>query len=195
LLLGPQTPLLFMGQEFGTSKPFHYFADHEPELAKLVGTGRREFMSQFPGHESLHEPAEEITFLQCKLDWDEVEQNVDVVQLHRDLIRLRRDDPVFSRQDRSAIEGSVIGPEALLLRWMDAGGDDRLALFNLGRDIELHPIAEPLLALPTGRQWEVLWSSEEPRYGGLGMHEFDGRVWRIPGHAAVVFRASAVLVT
>ena len=33
LLLGPQTPMLFMGQEFAASSPFLYFADHEPELA------------------------------------------------------------------------------------------------------------------------------------------------------------------
>ncbi len=48
LLLGPQTPMLFMGQEFAASNPFLYFADHEPELAKLVCQGRCTFMSQFP---------------------------------------------------------------------------------------------------------------------------------------------------
>src|SRR5690606_37332303 len=40
LLLGPWTPLLFMGQEFAASSPFCYFADHEPELARLVQKGR-----------------------------------------------------------------------------------------------------------------------------------------------------------
>ena len=33
LLLGPWTPLLFQGQEFGASSPFLYFADHGPDLA------------------------------------------------------------------------------------------------------------------------------------------------------------------
>src|SRR5262249_26126357 len=72
LLLSPQTPMLFMGEEFAASNPFHYFAHHEPELAELVCRGRREFMSQFPrlksfeGDCELPVPDEESTFLQCK---------------------------------------------------------------------------------------------------------------------------------
>ena len=48
LLLQPQTPMLFQGQEFGARSPFLYFADHKPELAKLVRDGRLEFLAQFP---------------------------------------------------------------------------------------------------------------------------------------------------
>jgi maltooligosyltrehalose trehalohydrolase len=199
LLLAPQTPMLFMGQEFSASNPFYFFADHDPELAKLVSAGRRAFMSQFPRLESfqdefeLADPAEESTFRECKLDWNEVDRHVHIVQLHRDLIRLRQEDAVFSRQDRGAVEGSVIGPEAFLLRWFGEAYDDRLAFFNLGRDIAWYPVAEPLLAPPSGRQWTILWSSEEPYYGGLGTPSFDGKTWRIPGHAAVVFRAETIL--
>jgi maltooligosyltrehalose trehalohydrolase len=155
-------------------------------------------MSQFPRLQSfeddgeLPEPADESTFVQCKLNWDEIETNGDVLRLHRDLIRLRRDDPVFSRQDRHAIEGSVIGPEALLLRWFDDGGDDRLLTLDLGRDIEWYPLAEPLLAPPPGRQWMLLWSSEEPCYGGLGTRAFDWKRWHVAGHAALVFRAEPI---
>ncbi len=194
LLLGPQTPMLFMGQEFAASNPFYYFAHHEPELAELVCRGRREFMSQFPRLESfqgeweLANPADESSFLQCKLNWDEYEQNTAMLGLHRDLLRLRREDRVISRQDRDAIEGAVIGPEAFLLRWFGAADGDRLALFNLGRDLDWYPIAEPLLAPPLGKQWSLLWSSEEPFYGGLGTPNFNGKDWRVPGHAAVVFR-------
>jgi maltooligosyltrehalose trehalohydrolase len=195
LLLAPQTPMLFMGEEFAASSPFYYFAHHEPELAKLVCSGRREFMSQFPRLESFHgecelpDPADESAFLQCKLDWAELERNTEVLQLHRDLIRLRREDPVFARQDRKAVEGSVIGAEAFLLRWFDDAGDDRLLFINLGRDLDWYPIAEPLLAPATHRKWSMLWSSEEPAYGGVGTPPFDGKSWPVPGHSAVVFRA------
>jgi maltooligosyltrehalose trehalohydrolase len=198
LLLGPQTPMLFMGEEFAASNPFYYFADHEPELAKLVTSGRREFMSQFPRLESfrddndLPDPSEERTFLDCKINWDELQRNGDVLRLHRDLIKLRREDPIFSRQDRSAIEGSVIGPEAFLLRWFDEEGDDRLLFINLGRDYIMYPIAEPLLAPPAGRQWALLWSSDEPRYGGMGTPTFDNKSWPVLGHAAIVFRAEPI---
>jgi maltooligosyltrehalose trehalohydrolase len=195
LLLGPQTPLLFMGQEFGASSPFVYFADHEPELAALVCQGRRDFMCQFPrvaafdSGSPLPEPADPSTFEACKLDWKEAERNVEWIQLHRDLIAMRREDVIFSRQDQRAIEGAVAGPEAFVLRWFDDAGDDRLMLFNLGRDLEFQPPSEPLLAPPPDRSWIVLWSSEDPRYGGMGTPAFDEKAWRIPGAAAIVFRA------
>lgn len=198
LLLGPQTPLLFMGQEFGASAPFFYFADHKPELAELVRAGRMEFLSQFPrlnsldGDVGLPDPADEGTFVQSKLNWDECDLSSPTMQLHRDLLRLRREDAVFARQDRSAIEGAVIGPEAFLLRWCDEAGDDRLVLFNLGRDFDWYPVAEPLVAPPANRHWELLWSSDDPRYGGPGTAKFDNKNWPVPGHAAVVFRATTI---
>src|SRR4029077_7133357 len=49
LLLGPATPMLFQGQEFGASTPFLFFADHGPELSRLVAEGRKKFLSQFSG--------------------------------------------------------------------------------------------------------------------------------------------------
>ena len=47
LLLGPSTPMLFQGQEFAATTPFNYFADHNPELSRLVNAGRLEFYKQF----------------------------------------------------------------------------------------------------------------------------------------------------
>ena len=47
MLLGPGTPMLFQGQEFAASSPFHYFADHEKGLAGKVRQGRDEFLQQF----------------------------------------------------------------------------------------------------------------------------------------------------
>jgi maltooligosyltrehalose trehalohydrolase len=195
LLLGPQTPMLFMGQEFGASNPFLYFADHEPELAELVRRGRREFLSQFSRVEDfdriapLPDPEDAGTFSACKLNWEEREQHIQMMDLHRDLIRLRREDGVFSRQDSSLIEGAVAGPEALLLRWYDDANGDRLMAINLGRDIDFFPLCEPLLAPPPERHWEILWSSEDPGYGGMGTPTLDEQAWRIPGHAAVVYQA------
>ncbi len=198
LLLGPQTPLLFMGQEFAASSPFYFFADHEPELAVLVRKGRHEFLSEFRRIHAYHagrrvpDPADPATFRACKLIWEECERNQDDMRLYRDLLDLRRNDPVFSQQDKSAIEGAVIGPEAFLLRWFDDDNEDRLAAFNLGRDIDFNGIAEPLVATPPDRRWDVLWSSEEPDYGGTGTPAFDDKNWHLPGHTAVVFRTKPV---
>ena len=106
--------------------------------------------------------------------------------MHRDLLRLRREDEVFSRQQPRGLDGAVLGPEAFVLRFFGDGGDDRLLLVNFGRDLNLNPAPEPLLAPPEGRLWKVLWSSEDCRYGGSGTPPLETKLnWLIPGHAAV----------
>ncbi|MBY3753684.1 malto-oligosyltrehalose trehalohydrolase [Azospirillum formosense] len=197
-LLGPGTPMLFQGQEFAASAPFHYFADHEPDLAAKVETGRAEFLSQFPSLASpamrahLTRPQDEETFRRCTLDHAERETHAEVWALHRDLLRLRREDPVFHAQGDGGLDGAVLGQEAFVLRFYGEGGDDRLLLVNLGRDLRLDILPEPLLAPPVGRDWTPLWSSEDPRYGGCGIapvESSDGG-WRLPGHAAAVLAAT-----
>jgi maltooligosyltrehalose trehalohydrolase len=188
--------MLFMGQEFGASSPFFYFVDHEPELAAMVRRGRQEFMEQFPRVMGFHsvsplpDPADPNMFEVSKLDWNESERNQELIAMHRDLIALRKEDATFSHQDQRMIEGSVAGPEAFILRWFDEAGEDRLGLFNLGRDLEFYPLSEPLLAPPPNRCWNILWSSEDPRYGGMGTPPFDEKAWRFPGSAAVIFKAT-----
>src|SRR5690606_24906397 len=136
LLLAPSTPMLFQGQEFAASAPFLYFARHEEELDAMVRKGRHEFLAQFPniastdGGKLLASPADEETFRLCKLDHAERERNAHVLALHRELLRVRREDPVFSRQDATRMHGAVLGPEAFLLRFFGEDGDDRLVVVN-----------------------------------------------------------------
>jgi maltooligosyltrehalose trehalohydrolase len=197
LLLGPGTPMLFQGQEFAASSPFHYFADHQGDLGRSVRDGRREFLSQFPALGApetaavLPDPRDRQTFERSKLDLGERVRHAGMYTMHRDLIALRRLDPVFRSGGTRAIDGAVLGPEALVLRFFAQEGDqDRLLLLNLGRDLPLAPAPEPLLAPPSGRRWEVVWSSEAPAYGGLGTAVWtDEGDWHISGHAAVVLAA------
>ncbi|MGE5620521.1 MAG: malto-oligosyltrehalose trehalohydrolase [Sphingomonadaceae bacterium] len=192
-LLAPGTPMLFQGQEFAASSPFLYFADHPPELAELVRRGRAAFVAQFPSvadpaiQDRLARPDDPLTFERSKVDLSERVRHAEAYALHRDLLRLRREDPVFRDQGAGGVDGAVLGPEAFVLRFFGADGDDRLLLINFGRDLDLDPAPEPLLAPPEGADWGVLWSSEDPRYGGLGTvpPTTDG-AWRIPGHAATV---------
>ena len=105
-------------------------------------------------------------------------------------LRLRREDPVFNSQTKiGTIDGAVLGPESLVLRFFGDQGNDRLLLLNLGRDIDCGPVPEPLLAPPEGMRWETLWSSEEPEYGGNGTDPPEKETgWRVPGQSAVVLR-------
>jgi maltooligosyltrehalose trehalohydrolase len=192
LLLGPGTPMLFQGQEFAASSPFFFFADHTGELTKLVREGRIQFLAQFPSLAQVNmrphfaDPGDPATFERCKLDFTEREKHAPIYRLHKDLLRLRREDGVFGAQ-RARVEGAVLAEEAFVLRFFGAqAGGDRLLLVNLGADLNLASAPEPLLAPPEGKLWELLLSTEDPLYGGSGTPPLDGPDnWRIPGHAAV----------
>jgi maltooligosyltrehalose trehalohydrolase len=197
LLLAPGTPLLFQGQEFAASTPFLYFADHDQALSKLVAEGRWQFLRNFEGLAGANDgtcPPElcgQQAFERSKLDLSERQQHAEAYSLHRDLLRLRREDPVFALQRGDRVHGAVIGPEAFLLRYFGDEGDNRLLVVNLGPDFAWTPVTEPLAAPPDGADWRILWSSEDLRYGGGGGGVLDTHQWRVAGHAAVALEATA----
>lgn len=195
MLLAPGTPMLFQGQEFAASRPFLYFADHDKELNKQIRQGRAEFLAQFPSlatpemQEGFADPGDPATFERCKLDHSEREAHREIYDLHRDLLKLRHEEPVFRAQKRQGLDGAVLSSDAFVVRFFSDDGDDRLLLVNLGIDLHFDPAPEPLLAPPAESEWTILWSSENPKYGGIGMPPVDTEQnWRIPGHAAVVLK-------
>jgi maltooligosyltrehalose trehalohydrolase len=193
LLLGPNTPMLFQGQEFAATAPFLYFADHKPELAALVAKGRAEFLEQFPSIASedvasiMPDPEAQDTFLRCKLDFTDRERNADVLKLHSDLLRLRKTDALLGKAPRGTFDGAVLGTTALVLRFFGRNQDDRLLAVNLGPQLHLDPAPEPLLAPPLGMIWGLQWSSEDPAYGGGGTPGIDTEEnWSLPAESAVL---------
>jgi len=195
ILLAPGTPMLFQGQEFAASAPFLFFADMKPDLAAEVRKGRRKFLAQFRSlalpvmWPCFAPPDDPKSFEICKLDPSERDRNREIASLHRDLIRLRRSEEAFRRQEWGAVEGAVLSHDAFVLRFFTGSGDDRLLVVNFGPDLHLSPAPEPLLAPPSGQEWDVLWSSEDSAYGGCGTPEVDTvDNWRIPGQAAVALR-------
>jgi maltooligosyltrehalose trehalohydrolase len=191
LLLAPGTPMLFQGQEFGSSKPFLFFADHNDELRRLVSEGRLQFLAQFPSlaqpemRQCHLDPGDPSTFERCKLDFSEREKHAPIYQLHKDLLRLRRDDSVFRM--RPAVEGAVLGDQAFVMRFFGGNAGERLLLVNLGPDLLLDISPEPLLAPPQNRLWSLFWTSEDFKYGGCGSPQPDGPDgWRLPAESAIV---------
>ena len=193
LLLGPGTPLLFMGQEFCASSPFVFFADHKPELAKLVYQGRLEFVRQFTSlatpesQARIPDPAAWQSFETCKLKLTERDEHKPIYQLHRDLLKLRHDDAVFRAQGAHGFDGAVLAQKIFILRFFGSEEEgDRLLVINLGIDYVYDPAPEPLLAPPDKSQWQIVWSSESPVYGGRGTTPLGMQNWKIPGYAAIV---------
>jgi len=197
LLLAPGIPLLFQGQEFSASSRFLYFADHHGELAKQIADGRRAFLAQFASLASadmqgrLADPADPETFRRCVLDHRERERNREAYALHRDLLALRRNEPVFGCAEYR-VDGVALGDDAWLLRYFAEDGLDRLLIVNLGRDQMFDPAADPLFAPVLGQNWRLHWSSEAPRYGGGGILDpLSDEIWRLPGRAALLLAPGA----
>lgn len=194
-LLGPATPMLFQGQEFASSAPFLYFADHKPELNQSIRTGRREFLAQFPSLTdpelvaALPSPVEAETFERCKLDLRERERNQSAYALHRDLLAIRKNDPVMRRVGTARPDGAVLSASAFVLRFRGGADGDRVLIVNLGCDLDLLPIPEPLLAPPAHCEWVLQWSSASVRYGGQGRAPLPDDHLHVPGDTAILLRS------
>ena len=172
LLLAPETPLLFMGQEFRASASFMYFTDHEPDLGRQVTEGRRQEFKGFHAfrdprlRDSIPDPQAEETFLRSKLDLRHRRTHAGVYRLYRDLLRLRRTDPVLARQDRHRLRIAEIGAQTLVVhRW--SGEDHRLLVANFGPSLGIDPADPALGDLPVPKA-NLLLSTAQRRYGGGG---------------------------
>lgn len=193
LLFAPETPLIFMGQEFAASTPFLYFTDHPDELGRLVTEGRRNEFAGFGAfqHEDLREtipdPQAESTFSGSKLRLEERSRHAGIHRLYRDLLHQRLDDPVLRHNDRATTHAQAIAADLLAVhRWWD--GAHRLLLANIGADrvMDLGAIA----GLPA-LDWTVALSTSDERYDGCGDPvTIDGRQVVIPARTAVILAAA-----
>src|SRR5437667_490967 len=155
LLLGPWTPWLFQGEEFGASSPFLFFADvGDAAVRDAIRKGRAELLAPFLSLteeetlSSLPAPDNPEAFSRCKLDFSEREKNRHIYDLHTDLLKLRRYDSRFRQQSRGGIDGGVLGHASFVLRYFSEINDDRLLLVNFGGRVILHPASELLRAPP-----------------------------------------------
>ena len=196
LLLGPWTPLMFQGQEFGAPSPFMFFADvGDASVRDATRRGRAEWLAPFlsvtkeEAWKSLPPPDDPHVFARCKLDFKEREKNQAIYDLHVDLLKLRREDSRFREQVAGEVDGAVLGPASFVLRYFYKENDDRLLIVNFGKSQLLEPVTEPLLASPLDCSWETLWTSESPRYGGEGSTAVASRErWVLPAESAVALR-------
>jgi len=126
VLLAPQPPMLFMGEEWAASAPFLFFCDLEPGLATRVRAGRVRELAHFTGQSraelaraGMPDPAAESTFLASQLLWSELDapQHREVFDQHRQLLAIRRREiiPRIPRI-RSAVSSSAPGG-AFSVRW------------------------------------------------------------------------------
>ena len=170
-ILGPFTPMLFMGEEWGATTPWQFFTSHpEPELGTATAKGRiAEFEKMGWDPDSVPDPQDPATFARSKLDWNELAEpaHARLFSLYRELIALRRElpgltDPAF---------GSVSCEFDDAAKWfrMDRPGVSVVINFSTG------PLQVPA---PAG---QVLLATS-------GKPEVSSGSVTLPAHSAVVLR-------
>jgi len=143
LLLNPQVPLVFMGEEFGETNPFLFFTDFHGDLANAVREGRRREFKDF-GHfsgeqaERIPDPNALTTFEASMLNWDrvETEEGRKRLDLFRRLLEVRKAHlvPYLGRMPSMQGQAERLADKAFSVRWRM---DGRLLLMaaNFGSDM------------------------------------------------------------
>ncbi len=190
LLLAPQIPLLFMGEEWAAPEPFLFFCDFGPELAGAVREGRRREFAAFPAFRDpaararIPDPGAPETFAATRLDRRHATRapHAAVRALHAELLDLRRRELVPRLRGIGGGSGraEALGERTLRVTWR-LGDGARLELLA-------HLAAEPrpgvvpplsgrvLFETPMGAvassgdrglpPWSVVWSLTEPDEAG-----------------------------
>ena len=186
LLLAPQIPLLFMGEEWSAPEPFPFFCDFGPELAEAVREGRRREFGAFPAFRDpaararIPDPGARETFLAARLDRRQAARapHATVRALHGQLLAVRRRELVPRLRGIGGGSGrsEVLGERTLRVRWRLGDGARLELLAHLSDDPWRGPLPSVpghlLFETPAGANrlrdddglppWSVLWRLSEP---------------------------------
>jgi maltooligosyltrehalose trehalohydrolase len=165
LLLAPETPLLFMGQEWAASTPFCYFADHAPELGEAVTAGRRAEFAAFRAfadpdtRERIPDPQALVTFERSRLDWEEQHRqpHAGMLALYQRLLALRRAHPALN-QHRGDMDAIAVDDATIVLRRSSTSGHQLALVVRLR--------GQGAVAAPPGCEWRTLMTTEDPEFDG-----------------------------
>ncbi|MCG5054955.1 MAG: malto-oligosyltrehalose trehalohydrolase [Myxococcales bacterium] len=168
LLTGPNLPMLFMGQEYGETRPFAYFVSHgDPQLSEAVRKGRKDEFDFFGFDQDFADPTQPETFEACRLDWEKLHHpaHAPTLALFKDLMALREKHALIKSGEQQAIH--VESDETT--RWLSVLRrnlvcDEWVAILANFSAVQ---VSVPLLA--PNDPAVVLLASDEPIYGGEGM--------------------------
>jgi malto-oligosyltrehalose trehalohydrolase len=158
-LLAPAPPLLFMGDEWGTRRPFPFFCDFTAELAEAVRAGRRkEFAEAYAQHsEDVPDPLAKQTVFRATLDWAAIDRppHAGRFDLVKRLLAARKAFVIARLPKlRPGPGGAKFDGTVLTARWTFDSGEALALLANLGGRMQPRP--------ETFRLGEPFWAGAPP---------------------------------
>lgn len=144
VLLAPQVPMLFMGEEWGETNPFQYFISHTDEkLVEMVRAGRKKEFSYFNWQGKIPDPQSEETFKQCVLSWDLTgdPNRRKLIDLYKTLITLRRTRAALQNDSRADVKVHHDEGSDIIAIERKGGGDRVVLVLNFTK--ETAPFAVP----------------------------------------------------
>jgi maltooligosyltrehalose trehalohydrolase len=136
MLMIPQIPMIFMGEEIGSRAPFLYFTDHGPELAKAVREGRqREFAAFIDVSHGLNvpDPNSRDSFETSYPERD-APQAAEWSSLYRELLQLRRRHITPFLKTTRSISARALNDKAVMANWSLSGKRSLVIAANLGSE-------------------------------------------------------------
>lgn len=160
LLLAPQIPLIFMGEEVASAQPFLYFTDHHGELARAVRDGRRREFARFAAFRTeaaqaaIPDPNDAATFARGRLRLADAGATGEARRrLYRDLLTRRHAEIVPALDGTIALGADAIGPAAVRAAWRLGDGRIVQVLCNLGNEaVQIPSLADTrtIATIPVG---------------------------------------------
>lgn len=170
VLLSPFLPLLFMGEEYGETAPFHYFISHtDTALIEAVRSGRQKEFAAFGWEGKVSAPQDEATFQRSRIDIGlrHQGQHAQLYGLYCRLIALRKKNPSLGAGSRQSCTVTRVDESPALLLTREIGNHCSLCILNFG----IGPLA---IDLPRPGTWDLLLDSSAHEYGGPGVHLLRG---------------------
>ncbi len=181
-LLSPFIPMLFMGEEYGETRPFQYFVSHsDPALIAGVRQGRREEFKAFGWPEAqIPDPQGEEVFQDSILSWDWTDPHRAALRsLYQTLIHLRRHWPPLIDLQLEAVTVTPLATEKTLIV-------ERPGLWFA---LNFSPNPVPIPA-PAGH-WEQKLDTASPQWHGPGSTApnrcSQGTAVALAPHAAILY--------
>ncbi len=157
VFMSPYLPLLFMGEEWGTEKPFPYFISHgDPELVQQVREGRKKEFEDFLTNSNVPDPQSESTFREAVLDWEELNSEPYRQRLfyYKSLIALRKTHPLLKDIQRNELTVKCIEDRKILLLRVQKKERAIVVIMNFSDIIQR-------VNLPEDLKWRLIFDTHE----------------------------------